>query len=101
MLKIAKKPASSDTGIFLIRVLTHTPGILILVISSVLFSAALFSFTLLLNDFHKGEVSRDWEKVDTLSWRTFLQFLGILAYKRGWLLQPATTQKRDPRIQLT
>ena len=32
------------------------PGILILVISGVLIPAALFSFTLLLYDFHKGKV---------------------------------------------
>ncbi len=32
------------------------PGFLILVISGILFPAALLSFTLLLYDFHKGEV---------------------------------------------
>jgi hypothetical protein len=33
----------------------------------------------------KGKQGMDWEKVHTLSWHTFQEFLGILAYKRGGL----------------
>ncbi len=51
-------------------------GILILVISGVLFPAALFSFTLLLDDFHKGEVGigKKYADADAYSERPFFIF---------------------------
>ncbi len=66
-------------------------------ISGVLFPAALFSFTLLLDDFHKGKVGIG-EKYAELAY--FLAISGNSGVQKG-MAPPPATQKRDPRIQLS
>ncbi len=70
-------------------------GILILVISGVLFPAALFSFTLLLDDFHKGEVGIGKKYAELVY---LLVISGNSGIQKG--MAPPATQKRDPSIQL-
>jgi hypothetical protein len=61
-------------------------GILILVISGVLFPAALFSFTFLLDDFQKGKVGIG-KKYAELAY--FLAISGNSGVQKGgWLLRP-------------
>ncbi len=71
-------------------------GILILVISGVLFPAAFFSFTLLLNDFHKGKVEIGKKYAELAIFSAISVNSDV---QKG--MAPPATQKRDPRIQLS